>query len=71
MAGRINRAPDIKDLYDALALRITQLENKRFQIPQVATDPTYIQNGDIWVNTTTNLLKIVDKNGTIRVISWT
>lgn len=69
--ARINREPDFKDLFDSLTARVTVLENKRFQIPQVATDPTVYQKGDIWVNTTTNLLKFVDKNGTIRLITFT
>ena len=68
--GKINREPDTKELFDAIYTRLTNLENKRFQIPQVSADPTNYQKGDIWVNTTTNLLKFVDKNGTIRLITF-
>lgn len=71
MAGRINREVGLKDFYDAIRRRLDLLENKPFVVPQVAVDPTILVKGQMWVNTTTNLLKIVDKNGTIRVISWT
>lgn len=70
MAGRVNRESDLKALFDSLAKRITLLENKRWQAPVVTADPTVFQVGDMWLNSTTNLLKCVDKNGTIKTITW-
>lgn len=51
--------------------RLLKVENaKRFTAPVVATDPTAPLKGDIWLNSTTNQLKVVDANGTTRVITW-
>lgn len=70
MTGRINQENDLRSLFMGLVRRIGLLENKRWQAPTVTSDPTNFQVGDMWINTTTNLLKVVDKNGTIRVITW-
>lgn len=51
--------------------RLTRLEQaKRFTAPNVATDPTNPRPGDIWLNTTSNTLKAVDKNGAVKTITW-
>jgi hypothetical protein len=66
----INLPPDLRVLINDLADRLRKLETaQRFTAPNVATDPTNPRKGDIWLNTTTNTLKIVDANGTIRTIT--
>jgi hypothetical protein len=68
----INQPQDLLILFANLDSRLRKLETAtRFTLPNVATDPTNPRKGDAWLNTTTNLAKIVDKNGTIRTISWT
>ena len=68
----INQPPNLKDIFATLDDRLKKLETSvRFTLPNVATDPASPRTGDAWLNTTTNLAKIVDKNGTVRVISWT
>ena len=70
--GYLNLPPSIKDIFDDLQSRLRKLETaQRFTAPNVATDPTNPRNGDIWLNTTSNTLKTVDKNGTVRTITWT
>lgn len=71
MDGRINRTPELKELFDGLANRITRLENRRFQVPVVTTDPTHVQPGDVWVNSTSNLMKVVNSAGVVKTITWT
>lgn len=55
---------DIKDRLDKLE------RSGRFTAPNVATDPTNPRPGDIWLNTTSNTLKAVDKNGLIKTVTW-
>lgn len=71
MDGRINHNPELKAFFQDIQKQIDELKNLRFTAPQVATDPAHPRKGDMWVNTTTHLFKIVDDAGTIRVISWT
>ena len=71
MTGRINREPELKLLFDGLQKQITDLQNQRMTVPVVATDPTNPRKGDIWINSTTHLLKIKDDAGATRVITWT
>jgi hypothetical protein len=69
--GVIIQEPNLRDIIKPLLDRIDRLERSvRFTVPQVATDPTNTRNGDAWINTTTNLFKVVDKNGTVRTITW-
>lgn len=69
--GYINHPPDLKRVFDAIYNRLQKLEtSKRFTAPAVATDPTNPRIGDIWLNTTSNTLKALDKNGTVRTITW-
>jgi hypothetical protein len=52
--------------------RLNKLETAtRFTFPNVTVDPTYPRIGDAWLNITDNEAKIVDANGTVRVITWT
>jgi len=70
--GYINHAPDIREIIEDLKARLRKLETaQRFTAPSVIADPTNPRIGDIWLNTTSNTLKTVDKNGTIRTINWT
>ena len=58
-------------MIDDILARIRKLETaQRFTVPIVTTDPTNRRNGDMWINSTSNQLKIVDSTGTIRVITW-
>jgi len=66
----VNFPPALRDLFQGLDNRINKLETaNRFTVPIVATDPTNYRNGDMWYNSITNTLKIVDANGTIRTIT--
>jgi hypothetical protein len=70
--GYINLPVTLKDMFDGLNNRLNKLEmSQRFTFPSVATDPANPRKGDAWLNTTTNQAKIVDKNGTVRVLTWT
>jgi len=70
--GFINLPPNLQTLFAGLDTRILKLETAtRFTAPNVATDPTNPRVGDIWLNTTTNQLKVKDATGTTRVINWT
>ena len=69
--GVIIQEPNLRDIIQPLLDRIDRLERSvRFTVPQVATDPTNTRHGDAWINTTTNLFHVVDKNGTVRTITW-
>jgi len=66
----VNQPPAIRDIFTALDDRLRKLETAgRFTIPVVATDPTYTRKGDMWINSTSNTLKVIDSNGTIRTIT--
>ena len=66
----VNQPPAIRDIFTALDDRLRKLETAgRFTIPVVATDPTYPRKGDMWINSTSNTLKVIDSNGTIRTIT--
>jgi hypothetical protein len=68
----INQPADMRILFADLDSRLSKLETAvRFTFPAVTSDPTNPRIGDAWLNTTTNLAKIVDKNGTVRVLTWT
>lgn len=69
--AKILLPPTIKELFDNFEKRISRLESsKRFTAPLVSSDPTNPRPGDIWLNTTSNTLKSVDKNGTVKTITW-
>jgi hypothetical protein len=44
-------------------------QSQRFTVPVVDADPTNPRNGDMWLNSTTNTLKIKDSTGTTRTIT--
>jgi hypothetical protein len=68
--GYLNFPPNLKDIFDDIYARVRKLETaQRFSIPVVATDPTNRRNGDMWINSTTNTLKVVDSVGTIRTVT--
>jgi hypothetical protein len=68
----INLPTSLQGIFQGLSDRVLKLEMaNRFTAPNVTTDPANPRHGDIWLNTTTNQLKVVDKNGTVRVITWT
>lgn len=69
--GFVNQNPDLFQLFKQLTDRLDRLERSvRFTAPNVATDPTNPRPGDIWLNTTSNTLKAVDKNGAVKTITW-
>jgi len=65
----INLPPSLFNIFQGLDNRLQKLETgKRFTMPAVTTDPataTYV-NGDIWLNTTSNVPKYVDSTGTVQ-----
>jgi len=66
----INLPPDFRLLFDKLNQRLQKLETAtRFTVPIVATDPTNYRKGDMWINSTSNTLKVVDSVGTIRTVT--
>lgn len=68
--GKIYQEPNLRDIIQPLIDRIDRLERSvRFSVPIVATDPTNTRNGDMWINSTSNVLKIIDKNGALRTIT--
>jgi hypothetical protein len=70
--GFVNLSPSLQQMWQSLSDRVLKLETAtRFTAPNVTSDPTNPRRGDIWLNTTTNQLKVVDANGTVRVITWT
>lgn len=70
--GYINQPADIRTMFADIDSRLRKLETAtRFTFPAVTSDPTNPRIGDAWLNTTTNLAKIVDANGLVRVLTWT
>jgi len=68
----INQPLNLKRMFSDINNRLNKLETaNRFTFPNVTSDPTYPRIGDAWLNITTNQAKIVDKNGTIRILNWT
>lgn len=68
----INQPPELRVLFADLDRRLRLLETAtRFTFPNVTSDPSNPRKGDAWLNTTTNQAKIVDANGTIRILTWT
>ena len=68
----LNQPLDLYRMFSDINTRLNKLETAtRFTFPNVTIDPTYPRIGDAWLNITTNQAKIVDKNGTIRILNWT
>lgn len=66
-----NQDPTLRRYFDDIFNRLLKVENaKRFTAPAVTADPPNPVIGDIWLNTTTNQLKVFDATGTTRVITW-
>lgn len=66
----INLPPSLLAMFQTIDNRLLKLESARFTVPVVATDPTNARNGDMWINSTSNVLKIKDSTGTTRTITW-
>jgi hypothetical protein len=61
----------LQAMFQDLQTRVLKLETTpRFSVPIVATDPTNTRNGDMWINSTSNTLKVKDSTGTTRTITW-
>lgn len=70
--GFVNLPLDMQRIFQGINDRLERLERSpRFTFPAVASDPTTPRVGDAWLNTTSNQAKIVDRNGTVRVLTWT
>jgi hypothetical protein len=68
----LNQPLDLYRMFSDINTRLNKLETAtRFTFPNVTVDPTYPRIGDAWLNITTNQAKIVDANGTIRILNWT
>jgi hypothetical protein len=68
----INQPPDLHAIQADIDSRLRKLETaQRFTAPVVTTDPTNPRKGDIWINSTSNVMKVVDSAGTIRIVTWT
>ena len=68
----INQPLNLQRMFADIDNRLNKLETAtRFTFPNVTSDPTYPRIGDAWLNITTNQAKIVDKNGTVRILNWT
>jgi hypothetical protein len=68
----INQPPELRVLFADLDRRLRLLETAtRFTFPNVTSDPSNPRKGDAWLNITTNQAKIVDANGTVRILNWT
>lgn len=68
--GYINLPASLYGIFESLDQRLKKLENSaRFTVPIVTTDPVNRRNGDMWYNSTSAQLKIVDSAGNIRVVT--
>jgi hypothetical protein len=68
----INQPPDLRSMFADIDTRLRKLETAtRFTFPNVTSDPSNPRIGDAWLNITTNQAKIVDANGTVRILTWT
>lgn len=66
----VNLPASLLNMFQTIEARLLKLESARFTVPVVATDPTNARNGDMWLNSTSNTLKIKDSTGTTRTITW-
>jgi hypothetical protein len=67
--GVVNLPPNLYGMFNEIQNRLTKLENAgRFTLPNVATDPTAPRNGDLWLNTTSNIPKYVDNVGAVTTL---
>lgn len=67
--GYVNFPPNLKDLFDDLHTRLRKIETaQRFTAPNLTADPTNTRNGDLWLNTTSNALKMKDSAGATQTV---
>lgn len=53
------RHDDLGTVLRTFTSRVERLERSRsFQIPTVVTDPADLEDGDVWINTTSGTLKV-------------
>lgn len=65
--GYINLPDNLQSMFATLESRLTKLEmSARFTLPNVTADPTTPRNGDLWLNTTSNVPKYVDSTGAVK-----
>lgn len=70
--GFVVLPPDLQRMMQGILDRLDRLErSQRFTLPNVTADPANPRKGDAWLNTTSNQAKVVDANGTVRVLTWT
>ena len=70
--GYLNLPPNLKEMFDKLHSRLDKLEmSQRFTAPKITADPTSPRNGDLWLNSTTNTLKVNDSSGITQNINLT
>jgi len=70
--GYINIPPSLQTLFAQINQRLAKLATaKRFTMPNTATDfdNTTARNGDIWLNTGSNVPKYLDVNGNVQVFA--
>ena len=67
--GYLNLDPTIKTVFDDLRRQIDlALKSFRFTAPVVSRDITSPRAGDIWLNSSTNILKYLDNFGLTQVV---
>jgi hypothetical protein len=58
-------------MFQDIKNRLDKLErSNRFTAPNVTASPSLPRPGDIWLDTTSNTLKAVDKNGVVKTVTW-
>ena len=65
----LNLDPTLKATFEKIYRRLEMLEKSfRFTAPAIIRDSTSPRNGDIWLNTTSNLMKYLDNFGLTQVL---
>jgi hypothetical protein len=82
---KLNIPANLFEMFRTLDQRLRKLETgRRFTAPVVPAltnpyptitglisgDPTNPRPGDVWLNSTSNTLRAVDKNGAVKTITW-
>lgn len=82
---KLNIPDSLYEIMRVIDQRLRKLETgKRFTAPMtpalsnpyptitglIAGDPISPRPGDMWVNSNTNTLRVVDKNGAIKTVTW-
>jgi len=56
--SEIVRPDDLGTLWRRLERRVGTLERRPFRLPLVAGSPADVADGDMWIDTSTNVLKV-------------